>query len=196
MHRTYPTIPTNDLKKGERMEKYITTERLTIRPITPNDVSDIHKYASDKSITMMMFLPNESLDEAKIFVEYAVNEWNKSEPNDREYVIIFNEKIIGGINLEYSKDKKSCEIGWTIHNQYRNKGFATEAANALLKYAFNTLKVDKITAHCDSKNIASEKVMKKLKMKLVSNNGTRYYPKTGITSGEYLYSVTKKEYEK
>ncbi|WP_405354624.1 GNAT family N-acetyltransferase, partial [Ruminococcus sp.] len=77
---------------------------------------------------------------------------------------------------------------------YRNKGFATEAANALIKYAFDILKVNKIIAHCDSKNIASETVMKKLKMKLVSNNGTRYYPKTGITSGEYLYSITKQEY--
>lgn len=178
------------------MNNIITTKRLTIRPIELEDVYEIHKYASDKGITMMMFLPNESLEETLRFVEYAVNEWNKIEPDDREYVIIFNETIIGGINLEYNKDKKSCEIGWTIHNPYRNKGFATEAANALLKYAFNTLKVDKITAHCDSKNIASEKVMKKLKMKLVSNNGTRYYPKTGITSGEYLYSVTKEEYEK
>lgn len=176
------------------MNNYITTKRLIIRPIMHNDVYDIHKYAGDKSITMMMFLPNESLDETKKFVEYAVKEWNKIEPNDREYVIIFNKKIIGGINLEYKENKKSCEIGWTIHSEYRNRGFATEAANALIKYAFDILKADKIIAHCDSKNIASETVMKKLKMILVSNNGTRYYPKTGITSEEYLYSITKQEY--
>lgn len=177
------------------MDNIITTERLIIRPIVYNDIHEIHEYASDKSITMMMFLPNETLDETKKFVEYAVNEWNKKEPDDREYVILFSGKIIGGINLEYSEDRKACEIGWTIHNEYRNKGFATEAANALFKYAFSNLSVDKITSHCDSKNIASESVMKKLKMKLVSDEGTRYYPKTGISSGEYLYSITKLKYE-
>lgn len=143
------------------MNNIITTKRLTIRPIELEDVYEIHKYASDKGITMMVFLPNESLEETLRFVEYAVNEWNKIEPDDREYVIIFNETIIGGINLGYSKDRKSCEIGWTIHKMYRNKGFATEAANALVEYAFNTLKVEKITTHCDSKNVASENVMKK-----------------------------------
>ena len=177
------------------MNNIITTKRLTIRPIELEDVYEIHKYASDKGITMMMFLPNESLEETIRFVEYAVNEWNKIEPDDREYVIIFNETIIGGINLGYSKDRKSCEIGWTIHKMYRNKGFAAEAANALVEYAFNTLKVEKITTHCDSKNVASENVMKKLHMKLVSDNGTRYCPQTRVTSGEYLYSISKQIYD-
>ena len=97
--------------------------------------------------------------------------------------------------MGYSKDRKSCEIGCTIHKMYRNKGFATEAANALVVYAFNTLKIEKITAHCDSKNVASENVMKKLHMKLASDNGTRYYPQTGVTSGEYLYSISKQIYD-
>ncbi len=176
------------------MGNIIKTERLLIRPIMYNDIDEIHEYASDKSITMMMFLPNETLDETIAFVNDAVDEWSKNEPNDREYVILFNSKIIGGINLEYSEDGKACEIGWTIHHKYRNRGFATEAASALLKYAFENLNIDVITSHCDSKNMASERVMKKLKMKMVSNDGLRYYPKTGISSGEYLYSITRLEY--
>ena len=44
------------------MNNIITTKRLTIRPIELEDVYEMHKYASDKGITMMMFLPKESLE--------------------------------------------------------------------------------------------------------------------------------------
>lgn len=177
------------------MENTIKTERLVIRPIVSNDIDEIHEYMSDKSINMMMFLPRETIKETKEFVNFAVDEWKKKEPGDREYVILYHSKIIGGINLEYCEDRNVCEIGWVIHHNYRNQGFTTEAASAVFRFAFEDLNIDEITAHCDSKNIASERVMKKLKMKKISDDGIRYYPKTGITSGEYMYSITKSEYE-
>lgn len=53
----------------------INTERLIIRPVEISDTSAVHEYASDRSITMMMFLPNENIDETMSFVEYASGEW-------------------------------------------------------------------------------------------------------------------------
>ena len=166
------------------------------KDVNQNDIDEIHEYMNDKTINMMMFLPRETISETKEFVNFAVNEWKKREPDDREYVILYNSKIIGGINLEYWEDRNACEIGWVIHHDYRNQGFTTEAASAVFRFAFEDLNLDEITAHCDSRNIASERVMKKLKMKKISDDGTRYYPKTGITSGEYLYSITKSEWIK
>lgn len=105
-------------------------------------------------------------------------------------MIVYEGNIIGGINLEYNDTKDACEIGWTVHKDYRNKGIASEAAKLLIEYAFNTLLVHKVTAHCDSSNVASEKVMKKVGMMLIDDSGTRFYPKTGVTSGEFLYEIT------
>lgn len=172
-------------------KKVIETERLIIRPIQINDTDDIHSYASDPSIDMMMFLPNETLDDTKGFVEYAIGQWNMAEPEDREYVVMLNGQIIGGINLEQCSESNIYEIGWTIHRDYRKQGYATEAASALIKYAFTELGATRVQAHCDSRNIASEKVMLKLGMLLIDNTGTRYYPKTDISSGEYLYAIDK-----
>ncbi|MBP3459813.1 MAG: GNAT family N-acetyltransferase [Lachnospiraceae bacterium] len=172
----------------------LASDRILIRPILKGDTDAIHEYASDKSITMMMFLPNETREETESFVEYAVSEWNKDTINDREYVIVYEGNVIGGINLEYNDTKDACEIGWTVHKNYRNKGIATEAAKLLIEYAFNNLLIHKVTSHCDSANSASEKVMIKIGMTLVDNSGTRFYPKTGVTSGEYLYEITKEKY--
>ena len=162
-----------------------------IRPIETDDCEAIHKYAGDPSIDMMMFLPNETYEETKKFTEFAVSEWVKEEPEDMEFVILLNGEIIGGVNLERCEDDRIFEIGWTIRKDFRGNGYATEAAKALTDYAFNELNAEKVQAHCDSRNLASEKVMKKIGMTLVDDTGTRYYPKTGITSGEYLYAIKK-----
>lgn len=168
-------------------KNHIGTKNLILRPVRMGDAKDIHAYAGDKNIDMMMFLPNETFEETKEFTKYSVSEWNKEKPKDREYVVLYEGKIIGGVNLELIEDTDTYEIGWIIHPAYRNKGFAYEAAKALTEYAFETLHADKIQAHCDSRNTASKKLMIKLGMKLEDNSGTRFYPKTGVTSGEYLY---------
>ncbi len=172
----------------------ITTKRLLIRPIRQGDARDIHEYAGDKGITMMIFLPNETMEETIGFVEHAVSEWEKDNPEDREYVIMFEDKIVGGISLECSDERTAYEIGWTIHKAYRNRGFATEAAQALVAHAFDNLSIQKVIAQCDVRNAASENVMKKLHMRLTDDSGTRYYPKTGVSAGELLYEITSEEY--
>lgn len=173
------------------MKNVITTERLVIRPVETGDCEAVHQYAGDPTIDMMMFLPRETMEETKEFVAFAVAEWEKDEPEDREYVILLNGGIIGGINLEKCEDDRTYEIGWVIRRDERGKGYASEAAKALTEYAFNVLGAEWIRAHCDNRNAASEKVMKKLGMNLADDTGTRVYEKTGVVSGEYLYVLRK-----
>ena len=169
----------------------IKTERLILRPVCLEDAEAVHSYAGDPSIDMMLFLPNETFEETKRFVEYAAGQWHMEEPEDREYVVVRNDRIIGGINLEKFHEKNTYEIGWTIHADHRNLGYATEAAKALIDHAFSDLNADRVQAHCDSRNAASEKVMKNVGMHLADDTGTRHYQKTGVTSGEYLYVIDK-----
>lgn len=166
---------------------YLITKNLVLRPVRMGDSKRIHAYAGDKSIDMMMFLPNETMEDTEKFTKTASSEWEKEEPKDREYVVLYEGQIIGGVNLESTDEADTYEIGWIIHPAYRNKGFAYEAAKALTEYAFETLHADKIQAHCDSRNTASKNLMIKLGMELEDKSGTRFYPKTGVTSGEYLY---------
>ena len=64
-----------------------------------------------------------------------------------------------------------------------------------MDFAFENLKIDKVYAQCDTKNPASFGVMRKLGMKCVDDKGTRTYPRTGVTSGEYTCLITREEWE-
>lgn len=173
----------------------IFTERLVIRPIAISDSQEIHKYAGDKEIDMMLFLPNDNIEQTIEFTKNAVSEWAKEKPSVREFVIVYDDNIIGGIDLE-AVDESTYEIGWVVSKDYRNNGFVTEAGKALIGYAFDVLSAKRVIAHCDVRNKASEKVMQKLGMKLKDNSGTRFYEKTGVTAGELMYCIEKSDHER
>lgn len=170
----------------------IITERLVVRPVAVSDAEEIHEYAGDKDIDKMLFLPNDTIEQTREFVKNAINQWAMQSPSVREFVMLYRGRIIGGINLE-TVDESTYEIGWVISKDYRNNGFVTEAGKALIGYSFEVLSAKKVIAHCDIRNRASEKVMRKLGMTLKDNSGTRFYEKTGVTSGELMYCIKKSD---
>ena len=175
----------------------IRTKRLTLRPVQFGDEHDIHQYAGDKDITMMFFLPNETFDETVDFVKKSVAEWGSEDQADYEFVILYDGRIIGGCDAElsHSQDHSYATLGWILNKNYRKQGFASEAAGALLEFAFTSLGVEKVYAQCDINNPASLGVMKRIGMKCINDKGTRTYPKTGKTSGEYTCLITKREWQ-
>lgn len=185
----------NQPDKGEHME--LKTKRLTLRPVRIGDEKEIHEYADDKEITMMFWLPNDTFEETADFVKRAAQDWNSEEQICFDFVILLEGKIIGGCDadLSHSEDRSYATLGWIINKAYRNQGYASEAASAILDYAFENLGIDKVYAQCDINNPASFGVMRKIGMKCINDKGTRTYPRTGKTSGEYTCLITRKEWE-
>lgn len=72
----------------------------------------------------------------------------------------------GGYKGKPSADG-SVEIGYEIAPEYRNKGFATEMAKALIQHAFTQNQVNIIYAHTLPEENASTKVLLKCQFKMV-----------------------------
>lgn len=176
----------------------ITTERLTLRPIRIGDEKAVHEYAGDRSVTMMFFLPHDTFEETAAFVRENAEAWNSEDQTNFEFVILLNGRIIGGCgcDLGHSEDRSYATLGWIIRKDCRNRGYASEAASAVLDFAFEKLKTDKVYAQCDINNPASFSVMRRIGMRCVNDKGARTYPKTGVTSGEYTCMITRGEWEK
>lgn len=82
------------------------------------------------------------------------------------------------------KTAAKLHIFYLIDSDYRNKGYATQCATALLSYAFDEVRVPFINGGCDKNNIASYRVMEKIRMKhnAFEDNGD---PLFFIDSGMY-----------
>lgn len=173
------------------MKYKLKTERLILRPLDISDKETVHKYSSDADTARyMLHLPNETMKETISFLVDATNEWNKAQPDFYEFAVTLDNKQIGAISVYLDKSRQTGEFGWIINKNYRGKGYAFEAAVALLNFARNTLKLEKIIAHCDTRNKPSYSLMEKLGMKRVSE-GKRVYS-DGENAREYQYEMYPK----
>ena len=76
--------------------------------------------------------------------------------------------MIGGCGIRRETELSSvANLGWAVNPDFQKKGYATEAAGALIKFGFETLNLSVIYATCDTRNTPSFRVMEKLGMKRV-----------------------------
>ena len=81
------------------------------------------------------------------------------------------------------------EIGWRYKKEVWGNGFATEAANACLKYGFEVLKFDKIVSFTSRLNINSEKLMRRVGMTYVTDFEHPNIEKENILCPHVLYQI-------
>lgn len=161
--KNYPEVTSMEIK----------TPRLSLRPADISYLHSTHAYAGNiENTKYMMFLPHANEAETAEFLRDAESQWAKEEPERYEFVILLEDVHIGGITLYMMEDRSEAELGWVLHRDYLRKGYATEAAQAVMDFARDELGVRRIFAGCDSENVASYKLMEKLGMTHVST-GTR-----------------------
>lgn len=69
--------------------------------------------------------------------------------------------------IEELKDQTGYTIGWGLTYEYQKKGYATEAAKAIVEWAKSFLKIKRLWAFADKENEASIHVMEKLGMTFI-----------------------------
>ncbi len=151
------------LARTYRME----TERLVIRCYQPNDAAMVKKSIDESLEHLLPWMPwavhePETLD-AKIA---RMRNFRGQFDMGLDYLFgIFDrdeKMLIGSTGLHTRVGKGAREIGYWIHVNHINKGYATEAASALTKVGFEIEGLQRIQIHTDPKNARSQKVPEKL----------------------------------
>jgi RimJ/RimL family protein N-acetyltransferase len=170
----------------------IVTNRLLLRNFSVLDFSAIHAYSSDSEVTKYTLFGPNTLDETRAFLVNVIKrEYKKIPQHEFEYGIEYDQILIGAVSLHFDENSEVAEMGWILNPKYQHQGFAFEAANALKEYAIMNYPIKRLIAHCDSRNIASYKLMEKLGMHLVSiEKGVRIEKKDGTyIRDEMLYEL-------
>ena len=142
----------------------IETERLILSPLKESDIPLITEYLQEKIIsdnTSHIPYPYSEPD-ARTWLKMS----NDALTAKTGYTFAIREKegkIIGAIGLHDRGDDKA-ELGYWIAVPFWNKGYATEAASAILNFGIKELKFHKIYATHFIHNPASGKIMEKIGM--------------------------------
>ena len=93
-----------------------------------------------------------------------------------------------GLTMQKWKENELLEIGYLFEREYWHKGYATEAAVACKKYAFETLNADEVCSIIRDTNIASQNVALRNGMKITDTWIKNY---RNVDMPHYLFTVRK-----
>ena len=74
--------------------------------------------------------------------------------------------LVGAIGLQIDRDLEKAELGYWVGRPFWNRGYATEAASAVLDFGFDKLRLNRIQAAHLSRNPSSGRVLEKVGMLL------------------------------
>lgn len=139
----------------------IVTERLTLRPYEQRDRARLVALANNwrvaKNLSLMPFPYTERHADEWLGKQAGFWDSRSSYP----LVIALNGEQIGGIGLDV-REHSQWELGYWLGEPYWNRGYASEAATALVRFAFEKLKVERIVAGHYADNHPSGRVLTKL----------------------------------
>ncbi|UOQ70522.1 GNAT family N-acetyltransferase [Hymenobacter cellulosilyticus] len=149
----------------------LTTPRLLLRPMQPDDAPGILALDSDPEV--LRYLPNQlisTLAEAAATVDYVrqqyeqngIGRWAVVRQDTGEFVgwcgiKLVNDHVINGRTNYY-------DIGYRLLQRHWGQGFASEAAQASFRYAFEVLQLPEIHATAMHGNHASRRILERLGM--------------------------------
>lgn len=143
----------------------LQTERLIVRTWSPDDAEIGFLIWRDPEVMRYVGTgqPNASIEETQAWIgrmsahheSHGFGFWAVVEKKTG--------RLIGSCGMGYQRDGgPPLEFGYTLARTHWGKGYATEAAAACRRYAFETLRLPELLASVDSRNVASQRVLEKI----------------------------------
>ena len=175
-------------------EIVLRTPTLVLRPFRAEDAEAVQAYAGDiEVLRYMLWGPNDE-ETTRWFLSNTI-EKNSQEPRMQyDFAVCLAEtgELIGGCGI-YPEEEKA-HLGWVLNKRFWKRGYGTELAAELIRFGFEDLRLDHITATCDAENVGSYRVMERNGMKR-----TGYIEKCRETRNgwrdELHYAITREEWE-
>lgn len=145
----------------------ITTDRLVLRLFQQSDAKTVARLCNNYNIyKSTLYLPYPySLEDALNWIQRHEQNFN----DNRVYEMAITDKetgeLYGAIALSNNQNSNHGEIAYWVGEEYWGRGYATEAAGAIIEFAFQVKKLHKVFARYFNSNPASGRVLDKLGMK-------------------------------
>jgi len=171
----------------------IETERLVLRPFRLEDAPEVQRLCSAREIAAG------TLEIPHPYPDGAAEAWIAGHAEAGERVELAIElrgeaALVGAIGLNLEREHSRAELGYWIGVPYWRRGHATEAAHAVVDYAFAEEGLNRVFAFHFTTNPASGRVLEKVGM---SHEGTRRGH--SLKWGEFLdseaYAVLRSDWQ-
>jgi RimJ/RimL family protein N-acetyltransferase len=143
----------------------LVTDRLRLRPVMAEDLDVVVALGADARV-MAWFGGPVAADQAAAWMEKQLEHWRRHGSGrmavDRDGVVI---GFVGLTRTDFDAGfTPGVEIAWRLAFEHWGKGYATEAARAVVRDGFDRLGLDEILGVTTPRNMRSRRVMERLGM--------------------------------
>lgn len=177
-------------------EALASTERLILRGFVPEDFEAYSAYRSLPVVYRYLYSDPPSIDAMREHFDAGLNTRLSEDGDILRCAVVRREDdaLMGQVSLKLvSKAALQAELGYIFNPAYAGKGYATEAAAAIITLGFEKFGFHRIFARLDAKNAGSVGVVERLGLRreahLVEND--RF---NGIWGDEYIYALLSHEW--
>ena len=174
----------------------LRTRRLTLRRFELSDAADVQRLAGDRAIAdMTLEIPHPyDVETARRWILTLPGKFERGEEVVFAVTIRESGRLAGAVGLELTPRFDRAELGYWIAKDDWGKGYATEAAEAVISYGFTTLGLHRIHATPFKRNPASMRVLQKLGMKH-EGRAREHVKKWGVFEDLELYGILCAEWQ-
>lgn len=183
--------------------KILETERLLLRTFKESDLDAMTAINQDPKV-MQHFPSLLDQEQTAKLIQKITNYQYKYGYSLYAVELKSTSEMIGFVGLLFRNKEEfdapfmpSTEIGWRLSSKQWNRGYATEAAIAVLEYGFNHLDLDEIVSFTVPANKASRRVMEKIGLHYNSDDDFDHpnLDKNSHLCRHVLYRLTKQEWQ-
>ncbi|PRC94561.1 GNAT family N-acetyltransferase [Solimicrobium silvestre] len=168
----------------------LTTKRLRLEPFADHHLDGLYALNSDPEVMRYITGKPQALEETKAGIAMIKERWLNTGFSWWSFIELATGEIIGAGCIQYlARDPANPhEIGWRLRQNKWGQGFASEAAQCMAAFAFDTLDVELLCAICDPENTKSTRVMRGLGMQY---RGIEHWNDEDVAA----YYLSRAEYE-
>jgi [ribosomal protein S5]-alanine N-acetyltransferase len=139
----------------------LTTDRLLLRPFRVEDAGFVAETLGDARVTQTLLDYPESITLATAidWIHTSLQHFAVGDAFIFAMVRQADKALLGCIDIELQTGHQRGDMAYWMHPDYWGQGYTTEAAHAILHFAFDTLHLHRVYAQCMAHNRASEQVM-------------------------------------
>lgn len=142
----------------------LRTERLLLRDFRREDIPDLVRLAGAREVaaTTLRIPHPYTLADAEHFLEMRQED---KFGYSFAITLLSSGELCGGVGLHPDAVHPRAELGYWIGVPYWGRGYATEAARAVVDFGFRELGLQRIFAHHFEGNLSSGRILQKIGMK-------------------------------
>jgi RimJ/RimL family protein N-acetyltransferase len=139
----------------------IATERLHLRPFEPGDLDALVAIHADPDVVRYLYFGVRDRDELRDVLEEKAQRTVLAREGDAlnlAAVTAEGGELVGDVTLFWRSEEHGMgEVGYILNPAHAGRGYATEAARALLRIGFEELGLHRIVGRLDARNTASDR---------------------------------------